>query len=138
MNLCLLRSRMQQNIKVSLKLFFTFYRIFVKVALLFSLVFLLNPCHGKYLLVKTEDSSELVPGNKGEADAGPLEEDTDDDGKNEDLSLENSLPDVRDSRGPFHRASANRQRIGQIIERKNKGLPCVFRCHGNVTTSFPF
>lgn len=103
-------------------------------------MFLLNPCHGKYLIVETEDSSELVPGNKGEeADAGRLEEDTDDDdGKTEDLSLMSSLPDVMDSRGPFHRGSANRQRTGQIIERKNKGLPCVFRCHGNVTTSFPY
>ena len=61
------------------------------------MIFLLSPCHGKYLLVKTEDSSELVPGNKGEADAGPLKEDTE----------VNSLPDIMDSRGPFNRASAS-------------------------------
>ena len=60
-------------------------------------MFLLNPCHGKYLLVKTEDSSELLHGNKGEADAGPLKEYTEDDGKN----------DIMDIRGPFNRASAS-------------------------------
>ena len=94
----------------------------------------LGPSHGKYLLVRTEESSELVPGNKlEEVDTGPLEEDKYDG----DLSLINSLPDVMDSRGPFHQASSNKRgnAVDQgIINTANWGLPCVFRCHGNVTT----
>ena len=98
----------------------------MKVGLIFSLLFP-NLCLGKYLLVKTEDDGEIVPGNKIEdaneliwADTGldwPRPDDHDDD-KEDDVSYD-----------PANRQS-NVPDSAQIIKKKNRGLPCVFRCHG--------
>ena len=103
----------------------------MKVGLIFSLLFP-NLCLGKYLLVETEDDGEIVPGNKIE-DANELIW--------ADTGLDWSRPDDHDddkedevSYDPSSLFEANRQSnvpdSAQIIKKKNRGLPCVFRCHG--------
>ena len=98
----------------------------MKVGLIFSLLFP-NLCLGKYLLVETEDDGEIVPGNKIE-DANELIW--------EDTGLDWSRPDDHDddkedyvSFDPANRQS-NFPDSEEIIKKKNRGLPCVFRCHG--------
>ena len=100
----------------------------MKVGLIFSLLFP-NLCLGKYLLVKTEDESEIVPGPGDKFEDGKkliwVDEGLDwwgsddhDDDKKDDVSYD---PANRQSNFPDSE---------EIIKKKNRGLPCVFRCHG--------
>ena len=69
--------------------FFYIFCIYVKVPLIFSLLFP-NLCFGKYLLVETEDESDIVPGMIEDVNKDTSVEDKDnhDVDKEDDVSYE--------------------------------------------------